>query len=114
MIARLLVTSSSIVSCTAVISIRIAVSAKIAISARIPVSALSAFPLAACFGGVIVHHVVGASVCLLLSKSPTSTTPMTTITSALRLPGGTSRSVSDFGQKGCLLFVQSNGIHDVM
>jgi hypothetical protein len=52
MVARFLVTSSSIVSSRAVISTGIAVSARIAISA------LSAFPLAACFGGVIVHLAV--------------------------------------------------------
>jgi hypothetical protein len=68
--------------------------------ARIAVSAVSAFLLAACFGGVIVHHAVGASLGLLLSKSATATTLMTTITSALQIMGGTSRRVSEFGDKG--------------
>ena len=68
MVARFLVTSSSIISSRAVISTGIAVSARVAIyariamSARIAVSALSAFPLAACFGGVFVHLAVGPSV----------------------------------------------------
>jgi hypothetical protein len=50
MVARFLVTSSRIIFFRAVISTRIAI------------SALSAFPLAACFHGVIVHLAVGASV----------------------------------------------------
>jgi hypothetical protein len=116
LVARFLVASSNIVSSRAVISTRIAVSARSAISARIMVSALSMFPLGVCSGGVIVHHAVGVSVRLLLFKFPTSATPTTTttITSALRIQGSTSRRISNFGHKGRHLFVQSNGIHDVL
>jgi hypothetical protein len=110
MVAQCLVTSSSIISSRAVICTGIAV------SARIAVSTLGALPLGACFGGVIDHLAVGPSVRLLSSKSATYTmpTPTTTITSALRVKGDTSRGVRDFGHEGRLLFVQSNGIHDVL
>jgi hypothetical protein len=46
-------------------------------SARIALSALSVFPLAICFGGVIAHLAVGVSVRLLSSKSAISTTSTT-------------------------------------
>jgi len=100
MVARFLVASSSSVFS------RVVISAGIAVSARIALSTLSALPLAAFFGGVIVHLAVGASGRHLSSKSPTSTTPTTPIASGLGVEGGTSLRVCDVGHEGRLLFAQ--------
>jgi len=101
MVARYLITSSSIVSFEAFIS------TGIAISARIAVSPVGAFLLAACLGGVIVHLAVGASVRLSSSKSLTSATPTPTsrISSVFRIMGGNSQSDRDFGHEGLLFSV---------
>jgi len=101
MVAHFLVTSYQAVISTGFV-----------VSAGIAFSSLSAFPLATCVGGVIVPLGVGAQVRLWLSKSPTSTMPLTLMTSALRIQGGTSLSVGDFGSERRLLFTQWNGMHN--
>jgi len=52
-----------------------------------------------------VHLAVGAPVCLLSSKSPTTRT--TTIFSASRILGGSGRRARDLGHESRLLFVLS-------
>jgi hypothetical protein len=58
------------------------------ISTGTTIARLSPVPIAVCGGGVLAHFAVGALVRLFMSKCPTSTTPMTTITAVLRIQSG--------------------------
>jgi hypothetical protein len=94
------------------------VASRAVISTGIAVSTRSVRPLAACFGGVCVHLAVGASVHLLWSTSPTSSTPAPTprpmIHPVLKVMGITSRCGLNFAHESRLFFLQSSGIQDVM